>query len=106
MSASSTRDSFESFPLKDGKRFVVWNYEHRGGKPTKVLKIPTARGIFGASHSDPETWGTCSVPCVPRVFRGCGTGCCRYLCGILEGVPLFRAVPLLSARACLEVGRG
>jgi hypothetical protein len=37
--------------------------------------------------------GCCNgVPRVPRVFRCCGTGCCRYLCGILEGVPLFRAV--------------
>jgi hypothetical protein len=51
--------------------------------------------------------GCCNgVPRVPRVFRGCGTGCCRYLCGMLEGVPLFCAVPPLSARVCSEVGRG
>jgi primase-polymerase (primpol)-like protein len=46
----------ENFPLKDGERFVVWTYEDRGGKPTKVPKIATTRGVFGASHSDPSTW--------------------------------------------------
>jgi hypothetical protein len=55
---STTRVFYEDFPLKDGKRFVVWVYEDRGGKPTKVPKIATTRGVYGASHSDPDTWRT------------------------------------------------
>src|SRR5215208_3749512 len=49
---------FGRFPLKDGERFVVWLSVKRGGKPTKVPKIATTRGIYGASHSDPKTWRT------------------------------------------------
>ena len=41
--------------------------------------------------------GCCNgVPRVPRVFRGCGTGCCRYLCGILSKV--FRCSAAERAR--------
>ncbi len=42
--------------LKSENSWVVWLYEQRGGKPTKVPKVATTSGIYGASHSDPKTW--------------------------------------------------
>lgn len=40
--------------LKTLTQFVVWRYEHRGGKPTKVPYTPGSNRR--ASHSDPTTW--------------------------------------------------
>lgn len=43
--------------LKAINHWVSWRYEQRGtGKPTKPPKNP--RNGYGASHSDPSTWGT------------------------------------------------
>ncbi len=59
----------ENFPeeLKARDQFVVWRYEHRGGKPTKVPYTPGSRR--GASHSDPSTWRPFS-----EAERAFGTG--------------------------------
>ncbi len=52
----SARSTYEYVPeeLKARDQFVVWRYEHRGGKPTKVPYTPGSGRP--ASHSDPRTW--------------------------------------------------
>ncbi|MBA4116074.1 MAG: hypothetical protein H0X71_06470, partial [Rubrobacter sp.] len=49
-------DAHEYAPdeLKTLIQFVVWRYEHRGGKPTKVPYTPGSSRR--ASHSDRKTW--------------------------------------------------
>lgn len=44
--------------LKDRNQWVVWRYEERGGKQTKVPYIPLASIQEKASISDPATWGS------------------------------------------------
>jgi putative DNA primase/helicase len=52
--------------LRDLQQWVVWRYEERDGKPTKVpyrADKPTVR----ASSTDPSTWGTYAAACAAAV---------------------------------------
>jgi hypothetical protein len=44
--------------LKALPQWVVWRYEERDGKQTKIPYRPVAGRIVMASTTDPETWGT------------------------------------------------
>jgi hypothetical protein len=44
--------------LRDRSQWVVWRYEQRDGKQTKVPYRPVAGSMLMASTTDPGTWGT------------------------------------------------
>jgi putative DNA primase/helicase len=48
--------------IRIGTRCVLWNYEERDGKRTKVPYVPTRPGER-ASSTDPGTWGTFEEAC-------------------------------------------
>jgi putative DNA primase/helicase len=43
--------------IRESRRAVLWNYEERGGKPTKVPYVP-GQPEKRASSTDSNTWGT------------------------------------------------
>jgi hypothetical protein len=58
--------------LKDLDHWVVWRYETRGGKPTKMPYTPNTG--WKADTSDPKTWGQ-YTPALEARVKFSGVGC-------------------------------